>query len=65
MNRLIMLLIGVQNQDLSLKALTMIVDSMIVPGGISSIDGYVCAASKILEEPGFTNFLFKPGITGT
>ena len=37
----------------------MIVDSVIVPGGISSTDGYVCAARKILEEPGFTGFLFK------
>ena len=40
-------------------AFTMIVDSIIVPGGISSIDGYVCAARIILEEPGFTDFLFK------
>ena len=37
----------------------MIVDSIIVPGGISSTDGYVCAAAEIWEEPSFTNFLFK------
>ena len=37
----------------------MIADSIIVPGGISSTDGYVCAASKILEELGFTDFFFK------
>ena len=34
----------------------MIVYSIIIPGGISSTNGYVCAANKISEEPGFTNF---------
>ena len=34
----------------------MIVHSIIVPRGISSTDGYVCAAAKIWEEPGFTDF---------
>ena len=37
----------------------MIVDSIIVPGGISSADGYVCAGGKISEESGLTDFLFK------
>ena len=37
----------------------MSVDSVIVPGGISSTDGYLFAARKILEEPSFTDFLFK------
>ena len=37
----------------------MIVDAMIVPVDISSTDGYVCGAGKILEEPSFTDFLFK------
>ena len=43
----------------------MIVDSIIVPGGINSADGHVCAASKISEELGFTYFFSKLGITGT
>ena len=36
----------------------MIVDSIIVPGGINSTDGYVRAASKILEKQ-FYRIFFK------
>ena len=43
----------------------MIADSIIYPGGISPTNGYVCAACKTLEEPGFTDFSSKPCITGT
>ena len=32
---------------------------IIVPRIIISTDGYVCAASKILEEPGFTDIFLK------
>ena len=48
----------------------MIFVSIIVPRIISSTDEYVCTASKILEEPGSTDFFLrnwynrnlKPGI---
>lgn len=46
----------------------MIVDSICVPGSISSIDGCVCAVSKVLEEPGFTNhtsLTFKSAFTSS
>ena len=36
----------------------MIFNTIIVSGGVNSTDGYVCAAGKISEEPGFTDFLF-------
>ena len=42
-----------------LKALAMVFVSIIVLRIISSTDGYVCAASKILEEPGFADFFLK------
>lgn len=41
----------------------MIVDSIIVPGGIKS-NGYLRAASKILEKQ-FYRFFSKPSIKGT
>ena len=37
----------------------MIFDLMIFPEGISSTDGHACAASKISEELGFTDFFQK------
>ena len=37
----------------------MIFVSIIVPMIISPTDGYVCVASKILEEPGFTDYFLK------
>ena len=37
----------------------MIFVSIIVPRIISSTDGYVCAAIRILEEPDFTEFFLK------
>ena len=37
----------------------MIFVSIIVPRIISSTDEYVCAASKILEEPGSTDFFLR------
>ena len=37
----------------------MIVDFMIFPRRISSTDGHAYAASKISEEPGFTDFFQK------
>ena len=46
----------------------MIVDSICVPGRITSTDGCVCAASKVLEEPGFTNhtsLTFKSAFTSS
>ena len=47
------------NEASILKASTMIVDAIIVPGGISSTDVYVCGASKVWEEPGYTDFVLK------
>ena len=37
----------------------MIFVSIIVPLIISSTDEYVCTASKILEEPGLTDFFLR------
>ena len=45
--------------DIIIEAFIMIFVSIIVPRIISSTDGYVCAASKILEEPSFKDFFLK------
>ena len=42
----------------------MIVDSIVIPGGIKSTDGYLRAASNILEKQ-FCRFFSKPSIKGT